>query len=217
MSKIEKFRHHYNNCEQSVKTYDHLLENSDILDIGSNVGFFSEAIIKNVNYKSIHLFEPSKEYFNYSKNNVLLRNCSNIFFNNYGLGDTNSTSTLYKSPNNNIGWNTFYKKDPMHATDFIDTMNNESCTIKKLDDYKIENVDFIKIDVEGFEDKVIKGGLQLIKKFKPYILVEVGWGTSHPDWGGCLKIYNQLFDIGYEKVDFKSYTEDILFKPKDKK
>jgi hypothetical protein len=50
---------HYSECEGMVKKYNNYIENSDILDIGSNVGFFSEAIVKNTNYKSIHLFEPS--------------------------------------------------------------------------------------------------------------------------------------------------------------
>ena len=215
MSKIENFRYHYSNCESQVKEISSLLEDSDILDIGSNVGFFSEAIVKNIRYKSIHLFEPSKEYYNYSKSNVSLQSSKNIFFNNYGLSNTNSQSVLYKSPNDNIGWNTFFKKDPNQAEgDFLSKMIKETCTIKKLDDYKVKNIDFIKIDVEGLEHRVLEGGLKIIKKFKPYILVEVGWGTSHPDWEDCLKVYNQLFDMGYERVDFKSWTQDILFKPK---
>ena len=222
MSKLEKFRYHYLNCEMAVKEYSSLLEDSDILDIGSNVGFFSEAIVKNVNYKSIHLFEPSKEYYDYSKSNVSLQNSKNIFFNNYGLGNSNSQSILYKSPNDNIGWNTFFKKDPNQTEgDFLSKtlskMIKETCTIKKLDDYKLKNIDFIKIDVEGLEHRVLEGGLKIIKKFKPYILVEVGWGTSHPDWKECNKIYERLFDVGYERINFESYTQDILFKPKNKK
>mgnify|MGYP003118054505 CR=1 FL=1 len=217
MSKLEKFRYHYLNCETTVKEYSSLLEDSDILDIGSNVGFFSEAIVKNVNYKSIHLFEPSKEYYDYSKSNVSLQNSKNIFFNNYGLGNTNSQSILYKSSDDNIGWNTFLKKDPLAPANFLSKMIKENCTIKKLDDYKLKNIDFIKIDVEGLEHKVLEGGLKIIKKFKPYILIEVGWGTSHPDWKECNKIYERLFDLGYEKINFESYTQDILFKPKNKK
>jgi hypothetical protein len=90
-------------------------------------------------------------------------------------------------------------------------MIKEECNLKKLDDYEINNVDFIKIDVEGFENKVLKGGMNLISKYKPYILIEVGWGTRHPNWKKCEKQYNKLFDIGYKKHVFKNYTEDVLF------
>jgi hypothetical protein len=92
-------------------------------------------------------------------------------------------------------------------------MIKESCIVKKLDNYQIDNVDFIKIDVEGYEHKVLEGGINLISKYKPYILIEVGWGTKHPNWKECEKQYNILFEIGYKKVIFKNYTEDILFEP----
>jgi FkbM family methyltransferase len=208
---VNDFRHHYDLCENIVKTYNKYINNSDILDIGSNVGFFSEAIVKNTNYKSIHLFEPSKEYCEYSKN--LLQKYNHIYFNNYGLSNTNDIQTLYKSPDTNIGWNTFLEKDPNQPNGFYHNMIKEQCILKKLDDYEIENVDFIKIDVEGFEDKVLEGGMRLISKYKPYILVEVGWGTNHPNWNECEKQYNKLFDIGYKQLTFKNHTEDILFEP----
>jgi hypothetical protein len=86
-NKVNNFRMHYYNCELIVKKYSKYIKNNHILDIGSNVGFFSEAILKNINYKSIHLFEPSKEYFEYSKH--LLLKYNNIYFNNYGLRNKN--------------------------------------------------------------------------------------------------------------------------------
>ena len=49
---------------------------------------------------------------------------------------------------------------------------------------------------------------------KPYFYVEVGWGTRHPEWEKCKLIYEELFEIGYQRVDFKRDTEDILFIPK---
>ena len=210
-SKVNSFRHHYSVCERMVKKYSEYIENNDILDIGSNVGFFSEAIIKNIGYKSIHLFEPSREYLEYSKQS--LSQYDNVHFNNYGLGSEAEIKTLYKCPNANIGWNTFLKKDPAQADTFINNMVEEECVLKKLDDYEIDNVSFIKIDVEGFEDEVLEGGMNLISKHKPYILVEVGWGTEHPNWENCEKQYNRLFDVGYKKATFKSRTEDILFEP----
>jgi hypothetical protein len=63
--------------------------------------YFSEAIIKNTNYKSIHLFEPAKEYYEYSKE--LLKTNDNVYFNNYGLSNTQEIKTLYKCATSNIG------------------------------------------------------------------------------------------------------------------
>jgi FkbM family methyltransferase len=52
--------------------------------------------------------------------------------------------------------------------------------IKRLDDLiqADRKIDLIKIDVEGAEYGVLKGGEQLIKKHKPYIIFEFGLGAS---------------------------------------
>jgi FkbM family methyltransferase len=212
--RMENFYNSRKFCfENQIMNYKNLLENKDILDIGSNIGLISLAICKNLKYKSIHLFEPNPFYFNYSKN--ILKNYENIFYNNFGVGNINEEKILYSCKNDNIGWNTFLDKDPLQQNGFINNMDHYLCKIIKLDDYykNINNIDFIKIDVEGYEAFVIEGSFELIKKFKPYIYVEVGWGTNHPNWQYNINIYNKLFDIGYKKIEFTNKTEDILFEP----
>jgi len=215
-NKLRNFRFHYFECEKIVKKHSDKLKNADVLDIGSNVGFFSEAILKNVKCNSIHLFEPCFEYFSLSVSHPILKGCKDtkIYYNNYGLSDLKQNKVLYKSKDNNIGWNTFLTKDPNQKEGFYEYMSKENCRVMRLDDYEIDNIDFIKIDTEGYEHKVIDGGLEQIKKHKPYILVEVGWGINHPEWEKCQFIYNKLFDIGYEKINFTTDTKDILFTPK---
>ena len=210
-NKVANFMFHYSECEKLVQQHIELIENSDIFDIGSNVGFFTESIVKTVEYKSIHLFEPSVEYFEYSK--CRLSGYNNLYFNNYGLSDIDEKKLLYKCPGVNIGWNTFLEKDPNQQDTFIYGMDKEECILKNLDAYSVGNVDLIKIDVEGFEHRVLSGALKMIEKHKPYILIEVGWGTNHPEWPQCETVYKKLFDIGYKTIEFTNHTEDILFTP----
>ena len=212
--RIESFSNSRKICfEKQILSYNTYLLNKDILDIGSNIGLISLAICNNLKYKSIHLFEPNPHYLSYSKK--ILTEYDNIFFNNVGVGNINEEKILYSSKDDNIGWNTFLKKDPLQNDNFINKMDQYLCKIIKLDDYykNIDNIDFIKIDVEGYEAYVIEGAFELIKKFKPYIYVEVGWGTEHPYWNYNIEIYNKLFDIGYKKIEFSNKTEDILFEP----
>ncbi len=212
--KISDFhKHRITSFESQIMPYRNYIENKDILDIGSNIGLISLSICNNLKYNSIHLFEPNPSYFNYSKN--LLNSYNNIYFNNVGVGNENKEEILYCSRNENIGWNTFLKKDPLQSDTFINNMDQYLCKIITLDTYykDINNIDFIKIDVEGYEAYVIEGAFKLIEKFKPYIYVEVGWGTNHPFWNYNEKIYNNLFKIGYKKVEFSNETMDILFEP----
>jgi len=198
-----------------VNIYKNLINNESIIfDIGSNIGLFTKAICDECNYHSIHLFEPSKKYYNISKN--VLKNYKNLYFYNIGCGNKNKEKEiLYLAGEKNYGWNTFLIKDPKQEKDFYKKMNKEYCNIYTLDyifdKYNINKVDFIKIDVEGYEVRVIEGGYNTIKKFKPYLLVEVAWGKNHPEWNYCKEIYNKLFSIGYKKIDFDTDTRDILF------
>ena len=202
---------YYKTCENNVIFLKNLLKDKDIIDIGSNIGLFSLAICKNINFNTINLFEPAKDYFDYSKE--LLKKYDNIDYHNIALGNKEDNGVLFKNPGENIGWNTLYTKDPMQNNNFINKMIKEKVLIKKLDNYNFKNIDFIKIDVEGYECEVLKGAMDTIKKFKPYIFIEVSWGTNHPNWDENKKIYNEIFEIGYEKLIFKDKTEDLLLKP----
>lgn len=206
---------YYSICLELVLENSNHLKNAVIIDVGSNIGIFAKCIAETLPYNHIHLFEPSKEYLEESKK--ILEKFSNITFNNCGLSDVNNELILYKSKDDNIGWNTLYEKDPLQDKSFLNRMNIESVKVVKLDDYykDIEKIDFIKIDVEGYERNVLEGSWGLIEKFKPYILVEVAWGINHPDWELNKKTYEKLFSLGYEKIDLDSIenTKDVLFKP----
>ena len=44
--------------------------------------------------------------------------------------------------------------------------------MRTLDSFAVESVDFIKIDCEGYEDRVIEGASDTIKRCRPTIIVE---------------------------------------------
>ena len=45
--------------------------------------------------------------------------------------------------------------------------------VRRLDDYGFRDVGFIKIDVEGHEESVLKGGLQTLERERPALLIEI--------------------------------------------
>ena len=71
--------------------------------------------------------------------------------------------------------------------------------MKKLDDYEYNNVDFIKIDVEGFENQVILGAKETLIRNKPIIIVEQK-GFS-----------NKFNETQFEAIDtLKSYGAKVI-------
>lgn len=82
--------------------------------------------------------------------------------------------------------------------DQVDVFNVKTVTIDSL---QLSKVDFIKIDVEGFEDDVIKGAELVLDTHKPIILCEI---EERHNPGGLDRINKYLSEKGYEGYFFKS-------------
>tara|TARA_B100000029_G_scaffold501155_1_gene574031 strand:+ start:110 stop:880 length:771 start_codon:yes stop_codon:yes gene_type:complete len=148
-----------------------------IFDVGANMG---ESIqrYKNLYPKSkIHSFEPNKD--ENDKLIVKYKNYKEIYFNNFAIGEKEGNSDFYinaisgHSSFNDIIPNTQWLK-ARSRTAGVDSKNY---TIKKvntristLDNYceknKIEQIDLLKIDTQGYEDKVLEGASKLLKSGK---------------------------------------------------
>lgn len=201
----------YNELLTEILPFKHLFDNNTIIDVGSNIGLFSKIVADiSPNYNSIHLFEPVSREFALSK--TTLAGYRNIYYNNVAVGMENKNTVIYKPDMFNPDASIFETSTLLHTplNDYT-----EQVTVVRLDDYysHISDIGFIKIDVEGYERYVLEGAMYLIQKFKPYIWIEVGWGTHHPEWGKNIKTYEKLFMMGYRRVDFKDYTDNVLLVP----
>lgn len=200
--------------EAAKKLAKYINKDKSIVDVGANIGFFSLMLIKELGFNGdAYLFEPVPYLAKFCKKTFKGKE-NKIHIYNFGLGDDNVTNTIYISKDDNIGWNTLVKekvRTPMETSEIA---------IKKFDDLGIENLGFIKIDVEGYEHKVIRGMMDTIKKYSPVLMIEVGWGkNSHPHWDEEVEAFKSLFQLGYksfsldgEEINFFeiSETSDVL-------
>lgn len=135
------------------------------LDIGANVGFHSVRLSKL--FLQVKCFEPSTINFECLSHNT--KNLDNIEIFKYGVGDEKIKLNLeIITSSDNCGAFSF--------KDFVDINEDkilEESEIIRIDDLNFEP-DFIKIDTQGFEKKVLLGSINTIEKFKPVILAEVG-------------------------------------------
>ena len=71
---------------------------------------------------------------------------------------------------------------------------------KTLDSFNFEDVDYIKIDVEGHELKVLNGAINTINKYSPLIVVEENGSAEKWNKGTKNEALNYLQDLGYKIV-----------------
>jgi FkbM family methyltransferase len=137
-----------------------------ILDIGAYSGIYSiTASLANRN-AHVYAFEPNPEIFSLAQNNIKLNHLSkNVTLMPLALGNELGREKLFF---NVSGWET--------ATASLSSCGNKFVEVEvSTIDLNFGNiqVDLIKIDVEGFEAKVLSGGRKMLIKCHPIILSEV--------------------------------------------
>ena len=182
-----------------------LLQNvpmGSILDIGANMGTFTLPLAYyNPQYVFV-CFEPQRMVFNQLCGNLAINGIQNVHTINCGLGESEYFIDIQLpdyANEENIG--AFSLDEEVHKHDDYlckTTGNTERITVRMLDSFNINDIRLIKIDVEGMELDVLKGGLETIKRNNyPPILFEA-W--QHKEWflPRRKELYTFLEDLGYE-------------------
>lgn len=163
-----------------------------VFDVGAREDLSFYEIKNNCEY---HLFEPSIEAIESLKKKMALLNDHVIVLNEFGLSDKNEDNCIYYENSQSFIINPVLKEG-------IDMGRRYS--LRKLDDYvndhNVAHIDFLKIDAEGLDYKIILGGLDTIKNKVSYIQFEY--------WDGVQKFVDLL------SSDFDLYLmmEPVLLK-----
>lgn len=144
----------------------------NVLDIGSNIGNHMLFYCSELGSRRVICFEPNEYNHATLSKNVLLNNLQNIVtIQNVALGEAAGKGIQKDFSNMNTGMNRIEVSD--HAKD-------ATIEVKRLDDYGYRGIDFIKIDVEGFELQVLKGAGETLRKSKAVVMIEVFEGNKVP-------------------------------------
>ncbi|MEE8296153.1 MAG: FkbM family methyltransferase [Sphingomonadales bacterium] len=162
-------------------------------DVGAKVGMYSYRLLKLS--RKVIAFEPIPELHHLLS--LVFKNNPKFKVNKEGLSVKPGTATI-RLPIYRLGFHK-YGQATIEAENPLDTKNIQEIkefeiNLGTLDKYKDELVGFIKIDVEGHELSVLKGGHNLIKKNKPTILVEIQENFVN---GGVKKVAEFLEPYGY--------------------
>jgi len=160
----------YNNyCYEPELLYliDTLLpDDGFFFDIGTNYGAFTAYVGTKPKFSGqVFSFEPVSQTFCTLKRlveNLKIENKVKLF--NVGLSDKSHKAVIScESP--------YFERASFTQNPATPSFSEEAKLIT-LDSLNVERCDFLKIDVEGYELKVIKGGLNTIQKYKPFIFME---------------------------------------------
>ncbi len=167
------------------------------VDIGANIGYFS-LIIGNtlIDKGKVFAFEPASNNFKFLEKTINEANLGNITIEKLALGDSESEGFIYLNDENFGDQRLWGEK----------TKKKEKIQITTLDRYFSNistNPELVKIDVQGYELKVLKGAISLLKKKRIKVIVSELWpsglksaGDSWEKYVAYLRKYGfNLFEI----------------------
>jgi FkbM family methyltransferase len=184
--------------ETEVELFRFLLPPTGVcIEVGSNIGGYAVPLSKICHEGRVYCFEPQRPIFHVLCGNLAINNCLNVTARHQGVGSTTGVMQI-EACDYSSTWNygSFSLSKGFSSEETFDgPVRREAVEVISLDHdpeiSSLPNIDFIKIDAEGFETEVLKGAEQLISKHKPDLFIEANEAESVD------KIIGSLGQIGY--------------------
>lgn len=190
----EKNNFYENELLNKWKRY--LSDSKVVFDVGANLGNHTLFWAKKLNTDVIYSFEPYIPNFERLLHNVQNNLLDNVYPINKAIGKKEGYTCVKEFHEDNYGGTTL--NEEIQSEGEIEVITIDSFVKGK----KIESVDFIKIDTEGYEVSVLDGAQKTISKYYPDLWIEVNSQTFQ-------EIMNRLEQLEYIVADTLGFN--ILF------
>jgi FkbM family methyltransferase len=165
--------------QQREKALSYVDNFGTALDIGGHVGFWSKPLSEK--FKNVIAFEPHQPFIDLFKRNAPKAEIFKV-----ALGEENSEAKL-TIPNDNTG------------AAYLESGTGVS--IRKLDSFFFKNIDFIKIDCEGYEFPIVKGASETLARCNPVVIVEQKQHKTHSHpWSKTAAVEYMVNTLNYRVV-----------------
>jgi len=187
-----------------------LHSDSIFVDCGANIGIWTIIALESIkSVGTVHSFEPNPKLCKRLQKNLDYNKISQqCTLHEVALSSDSKTEFLYLDEIN-------------HQMGTLRGGKNEKNKIqiltKPLDSFNLNRIDGMKIDVEGHESQVIKGGMESISFHKPWLVIELNNSFHKIQNITQWEVYRILTDIGYmthfDKTENLEYTycRDVIF------
>jgi FkbM family methyltransferase len=183
----------------NVALFTRLVKPQDVVaDVGANIGLTT--MLFSALARQVVSFEPSPSTYSLLRMNVEQNGLKNVSLVNAGLGSKAERSTITFSTTNRSGGFVSDQVQPRggHVTEQI-----EICRLDDIWSKHSPSLDFLKVDVEGFELSVLEGARSVIALCRPTVALELNhWclnafrRISVPDYFDALRsVFPHLYAV----------------------
>lgn len=176
--------------ESEMEFVRHMLRpGMQVIDIGANYGLYTLTMAKAVGSEGkVYAFEPAGTTVSYLQQSIRRNQMANVELIQGGLSNREGKAKLCLNPNSEL--NKLIRQPEKHES-------YETIRLFRLDDclakYGWRDIAFVKLDAEGEESNIIKGGSRFLSSQSPLIMFEVKHGQELN-----LGLMEEFADYGYE-------------------
>lgn len=180
-----------------------------IIDVGANQGQFTLTCLRHFSQSKIYSIEPNPNVIQ----NLFSRinNSSRITLINKAISDAKGSQQLYCHDDHQAssllgsgdGRNKFFKSDKINQIIDVDVDTLDALFLRKALDEPI----LVKIDVQGYEDRVLKGAVKLLQKIK-WVVIEISFYEMYQQGVNAQSIFDIMKENGFifiAALDFHTY------------
>ena len=187
--------------DSSFDILKNVKEGFTIIDVGGNIGQTAMMMAKQTGLNGrVISFEPfQKTYEDFKYNLLLNKNIQNITLENIGLGERSENLQMVEECETNSGGNriAISEGEKKEESPYVHIISLDEYIEKQ----KVKKIDLIKIDVEGFEMKVLKGAKNTLKKDKPDLFIEIDNDNLGKQGDSAESMINFLLENNYAIFD----------------
>jgi len=147
---------------------EHVEPGSVVVEVGAHIGSHTVSMARLVGpWGRVYAFEPQRKIYRELHHNLALNGITNVEPLRYaiGSGDARIVEMNPSTPGNEGGTGVGRGGDPVE--------------LRTLDSFGFDRVSLVKIDVEGYENAVLDGALDTIRRTRPVIVLEIMGGVDY--------------------------------------
>jgi FkbM family methyltransferase len=184
------------------------------VDVGANLGLYALLAAHAVGPRGrVYAFEPTAEACDRLRMNVSLNGFQNICVQQVALSDRAGLTSIHLAESGWDAWNS------LAAGSVNESGGCETVATRTWDEFAAENelagnVTLMKIDVEGWEVPVLRGGRGLLSQPNaPVLQVEFTDAATEGAGFSCQMLYRLLEEYGYRLYRFDHATNRLELDP----
>lgn len=196
-----------------VTLYNGFYSIQNIIDVGANFGYHTIFFSKEVKHK-VFAFEPQIQNYQLLENNIKKNEIQNVVLYKLACGDENCDikMPIVEDSTTMINMGDFTPNRLINDKFSV----TQSVLLDEMEFFE-EPIDLIKIDVQGYEKKVLIGAYHLLQKHKPTLIVEFEGFQLAKTNTSCKELFDHIRENNYYIFYLEyQYPSDHICIHKDK-